>query len=233
MKLVIMQPYFMAYCGYWQLLNAADKFVVYDDVNYIKQGWINRNRLLVNNKPCFMTIPLADASPFKKIRDIELVNVKWREKILKTIKNTYAKSHFFHEVYPVIESIINYPVNNLADYVTNSIVEMADLLQIQTEIVRSSSVYMNEVLSAQDRVLDICKKESASIYINAPGGRALYAFEDFSAAGVELRFISCPVVEYKQVGEGFTPFLSIIDQLMFTGVEAVKANLDNYSLENS
>ncbi|WP_321848536.1 WbqC family protein [Pseudomonas paraveronii] len=233
MNLVIMQPYFMAYCGYWQLLNAADKFVVYDDVNYIKQGWINRNRLLVNNKPCFITLPLTDASPFKKINNIELVNANWREKILKTIKNTYAKSRYFHEVYPTLESIVIYSSNNLADYVTNSIVEMAKLLEIDTQIVRSSSVYMNDALSAQERVLDICKKESASVYINAAGGRALYSFEDFSKAGIELKFISCAVVEYKQSGDEFTPYLSIIDQLMSMGGEAVKSSLDNYSLERS
>ncbi|MFJ4133623.1 WbqC family protein [Pseudomonas cyclaminis] len=233
MKLVIMQPYFMAYCGYWQLLNSADKFVIYDDVNYIKQGWINRNRLLVNKKPCFMTLPLKDASPFKKIKNIELIDTNWREKILKTIKNTYAKSIYFHEVYPALESIINFSSNNLADYVANSIVEVAGLLQMDTQIVRSSSIYMNDMMSAQERVLDICKQESADIYINAPGGRALYSFKEFSNAGIELKFISCPMVEYKQNSDEFTPYLSIIDQLMSTGIEAVKSNLDNYSLESS
>jgi len=233
MKLVIMQPYFMPYIGYWQLLNAADKFIIYDDVNYIKQGWINRNRLLINKSPSFMTIPLSNASPFKKINTIEISDNNWREKMLKTIKNTYSRSEYYSEVFPIIERIILFPSNNLAVFVRNSIFEVAQLLDVKTEIINSSSVYGNEALTAQDRVLDICKKELADTYINAPGGRELYSFSDFADSKIQLNFISCKISEYKQGGGEFVPYLSIIDQFMYAGVDAVKSHLNNYSLENS
>lgn len=233
MKLAIMQPYFFPYIGYWQLINAADKFVIYDDVNYIKQGWINRNRLLINGAPNFLTIPLADASTFKKIHAIEILNCNWREKLLKTIRNTYARSDYFNEVFFVVEKVMLFPSNNLADFVRNSIFEIARLLNIDTEIVPSSRTYGNEVLAAQERVLDICKKEAANVYINAQGGRSLYSFSDFKNSNIQLNFIASKLSEYRQGGRGeFVPYLSIIDQLMHTGVDAVKFQLKNYTLES-
>ena len=109
MKLAIMQPYFFPYVGYWQLLNAVDRFVVYDDVNYIKGGWINRNRILINGKPSYITIPLNRASPNNLICDLTLqTSPVWRRKMIKSIENTYRKAPYFDEIFPTIEKSINY-----------------------------------------------------------------------------------------------------------------------------
>src|SRR5687768_13108726 len=101
MKLAIMQPYLFPYIGYFQLMHAADKFVVYDDVNYIKGGWVNRNRILVNGKPHMFTLPLKNAGSNIKINEIEVSGgelMKWREKFLRTLQQAYAKAPFKNDV---------------------------------------------------------------------------------------------------------------------------------------
>ena len=104
MKIAIMQPYFFPYLGYWQLMNIVDKFVIYDDVNYIKRGWINRNRILVEGKPFYIHVPVMKASQNKIINEMEVfVDSSLRKKELKTIELAYKKAPFFDSVYPLIK----------------------------------------------------------------------------------------------------------------------------------
>ena len=121
-KVGIMQPYFVPYIGYWQLLNAVDEYVIYDDVNYIKSGWINRNRILINGNPTYFNIPILGASSFKLINEISVnQNEKLIQKNLKTIKEAYKKAPFFNDVYPIIEKILTCEQTNLAKYIAYSI----------------------------------------------------------------------------------------------------------------
>ena len=101
MKIGIMQPYFLPYIGYWQLLNAVDKYVIYDDVNYIKGGWINRNRILINKEPKYFNVKLNGASPNKLINEVEVSNDNiWQKKLLKTIEENYKKAPFLKKFFP-------------------------------------------------------------------------------------------------------------------------------------
>lgn len=228
MKLGIMQPYFLPYIGYFQLIKAVDKYVIYDDVNYIKGGWINRNNILVNKNKNLFTIMLKDASSNKLINEIEICdNFK---KIKKTIEMNYKKAPFYDDVYLLLERIFSYDNKNLAKFIANSIVEISKYLNIDTEILISSEINKDNSLKAQDKVIDICKNLGANMYINAIGGQDLYNYDDFERNGITLNFIKTNEIKYKQFDNDFIPFLSIIDVLMFNSIEDVNKLLDDYEL---
>jgi hypothetical protein len=229
-----MQPYFFPYIGYWQLINAADLFVIYDDVNYIKGGWINRNRLLINGKATFITAPLQHASPHKRICDIALLpETAWRDKLVRAVENTYRRSPFFSETFPVIEELIRHDTDNLATYLAHQLRTLAAFMGIDTEFAISNRHYRNEALSGRARVLDICKIEGADIYLNLPGGQSLYDAETFRSHDLDLRFIAMRPMPYPQQASEFVPHLSIIDALMGAGPAAIRDHLDAFELITS
>lgn len=231
MKLAIMQPYFFPYIGYWQLIHAVDRIVIYDDVSYIKQGWINRNRILINGQPTYITLPLKQASSYKRICDTTTLSSPiWREKLIRSVGNTYRKAPFFSEVYPIIEKLIRYPTDNLSDYLVYQLQNFAEFLGIKTEFIATSRYYENSHLCGQERLLDICKREDASTYTNLQGGQELYDTETFSNRSIDLNFIVTHLMPYKQRGPGFVPYLSIIDMLMEIGRIEIKNHLDAFSL---
>lgn len=232
--IAIMQPYFFPYVGYWQLMHAVDRFVIYDDVNYIKGGWINRNRLLINGEPVYITVPLHKSSPYKRICDISLQpSPVWRDKLVKMVEIIYRKAPCFSEVFPVIEKLVNHDVGNLADYLAYQLKTLAAFMGIKAEFVVSSRSYENEYLSGQARILDICNREEASTYINPQGGQTLYDAQLFRSAGIDLRFIVMRPLPYKQRGVEFVPYLSIIDALMELGSVDIKRHLNTFDLITS
>ncbi len=233
MKLGIMQPYLFPYIGYFQLIQAVDKFVLYDDVNYINKGWINRNQILVNGKAHMFTIPLKEASQNKKINEIEVSDEKvWKEKLLKTLTMTYKNASMYSEVYPVVESILSFDKNNLSAFIHNSIVRLCQYMRIATTVIPTSTIYANQELKGQNRILDICDLEKAGMYINPTNGRSLYQQEEFLRKGIHLKFIQTRNVAYRQYSDTtFIPYLSIIDVLMFNNNEDLKRMLIEYDLD--
>lgn len=223
-----MQPYFFPYLGYFQLINAVDTFVLYNDVNYIKQGWINRNNILVNERKQYLTIPLVGASSFKHINDIAIAADL--SKIVKTLAQNYAKAPFFADVMPLLEEIFSCPSRNLSDFVCYSLKKVSGHIGIDTNFVESSSIGNDEGLRGQERLLDLCARFEAKTYINAIGGRELYSTEAFAAHGLDLFFIRMGDVSYRQFGKEFEPCLSIIDVMMFNSAEVISEMLLNYEL---
>lgn len=230
MKLGIMQPYFFPYLGYWQLINAVDKYVVYDDVSYIKGGWINRNNILLNGSKHLITLSLDGASSFRNINEIEITkDVKLIEKILKTIKTAYAKSPYYIKVMPIIENLIN-SNTNIAMLNFNSIIEINKYLGIQTEILLSSHIEKDNSLKAQDKVIHINEILGADTYYNAIGGQELYSKRKFEEKGINLKFLKMGDICYKQFKNEFVSYLSIIDVLMFNDAKTIMDFLNNYTL---
>ena len=167
MKLAIMQPYIFPYIGYFQLIKAVDKFVLYDDVNFINRGWINRNRILVNGTDSMFTIPLKDASQNKLINEIDVNwDDNWKSKFLKTIEQSYKKAPFYENVLPIIKKTIDVQEVQFSKIVENNLRLTCDYLDIRTEVISSSTVYQNTDKKAQKRILDICLQEKANHYIN-------------------------------------------------------------------
>jgi hypothetical protein len=230
-KLAIMQPYFFPYIGYWQLINAVKRFVIYDDVNYIKGGWIKRNRILINGEPTYITVPLQQSSSYKRICDIAVASSPvWCDKLLRSVENTYRKAPFFAEVYPVIEKLIRYEADNLSNYLAHQLQTLAAFLGIKTEFVATSRCYENDHLSGQTRILDICKREGGTAYINPQGGQTLYDIKTFRSAGIDLFFLVMRPLPYKQRATGFIPYLSIVDALMEIGTVEIMHHLDAFDL---
>lgn len=234
MTLAIMQPYFLPYIGYFQLVKAADKFVAYDDVNFIKQGWINRNNILLNGEPFLFTIPLENASSFSTINSTRL-NPKfypvWREKFVRTVAQNYKKAPHFGEVIGLLDNILKTECETISELAFNSIRSVADYLGLSTTFEPTSARYQNAELKGQERILDICKKEQADHYINPIGGQELYSKAAFEAAGIKLNFIKQKPVVYEQFNKDkFVPWLSILDVLMFNGISGTRALLDEYEL---
>ncbi len=229
MRLGIMQPYFLPYIGYWQLINAADKYVIYDDVQFIKGGWINRNNILLNGRKHLINLLLSGASTNKLINEI---NVQENQnKLIKTIELTYKKALMFDKVFPLFIKIMEYEDKNLARYIGNSIVELSKYLSIETEFIYSSTLEKDNNLKAQDKVIHICKLLNANQYINAIGGAELYSKETFSNNGIELSFLEAEIVPYKQFNYEYVPYLSILDILMFNNKDKVSSILDKYKLQ--
>lgn len=231
MKLAVMQPYLFPYIGYFQLLNAVDKFVVFDDVNFIKKGWINRNNILVNRQKYLFTIPVKDASQNKLINEIQIAEGDWQEKFLKTIAQSYKKAEFFDETFGLIEKIVRSGELYIAKLILRSLLILKDALKINTEIVPTSEIYNNRELKAQNRILDICKREKAGEYVNPSGGIELYDRQFFAENGVKLFFLRTQPFAYRQFNEEFVPHLSIIDVLMFNGTSGTSQLLSRYVLE--
>jgi hypothetical protein len=234
MKLAVMQPYLFPYIGYFQLINSVDKFVFYDDVNFIKQGWINRNSILVGGKALLFTVPLENQSSFKKINETFLskkIYPSWADTLLKTIEQNYKKAPFFNEVYPLLKRVFQAENQSIASLAVFSIKSVADYVGITTELIDSSMKYNNHDLSSQARVLDICRQEKASQYINLSGGMTLYSKSDFLEKGIELQFIQSEKIAYAQFNDNFVSNLSIIDILMFNDVSKIKDFLNHYNLQ--
>jgi hypothetical protein len=231
MKLGIMQPYIFPYVGYFQLINAVDKFVIYDDVNFINKGWINRNRILNNGKDSLFSVPLREASQNKLINEIEVNwDEAWKSKFLKTLEQCYKKAPFYQEVLPIIEQTISLDNEVISKVIENNLRLICYYLEIKTEIISSSDIYKNTHLKAQERILDICLQEKATQYINPIGGLELYNKEFFEAKKIKMDFIKSSSIEYKQYKNEFIPWLSMIDVLMFNSKEQIKEFLDNYEL---
>tara|TARA_R110000851_G_scaffold331492_1_gene505691 strand:+ start:4461 stop:5162 length:702 start_codon:yes stop_codon:yes gene_type:complete len=232
MKVAIMQPYFFPYIGYFQLINSVDKFIIYDNIQYTKKGWINRNKILVNSSDKIITLPIKKDSDYLDIKERVLANIWEQEKIkmLNLIKSSYKKSPYFNKVYPVISSIFEVPNTNLFEFLLNSLHLLNSYLKIKTKITISSDINIDHSLKSTDKVIAICKEFNTTTYINAIGGQKLYNVKDFKNEGIDLKFIKSSPLTYKQYDNEFIPWLSIIDVLMFNKKQDIIKQLNNYTL---
>ncbi len=226
MKLAIMQPYFFPYIGYWQLIYAVDTFIIYDDVNFINKGYVNRNFILVNDCEHLFTLELVGASQNKKILEIQVGGN--REKLLKTIVFTYRKAPYFEIVFPLLERILLNPEKNLAEFIGFSLLEISNYLNLDTQFIYSSRIDKNESLKGEKKIIDICKQIKSTQYINTIGGQKLYTKKSFLQHGIELCFMKSKPIEYQQFKDQFIPHLSIIDVLMFNDKTEVQKYLTQF-----
>ena len=231
MKVGIMQPYFFPYIGYWQMMNAVDRYVIYDDVNYINRGWINRNRILVNGEAQYCNLRLSKASQNKLINEIQLANDrKARNDLLSTVRHAYGKAPEFEHAYPLIERILGLEEDNLARFLQIHMEWIAEYLGIQTEFVLSSELKKDSGLRGEEKILHICKLLGADTYVNAIGGQELYSKERFREENIDLRFLKTGGIEYTQFKNTFVSNLSIIDVMMFNSKSRIQELLREYEL---
>lgn len=231
MKLAIMQPYFLPYIGYFQLIAAADVFLIYDNIKYTKKGWINRNRMLLNGTDAMFSVSLKKDSDSLDVVERELSADFNREKLLNQFKGAYASAPYFTQTFPLLERIVRNKENNLFRFIQRSIIDLCEHLDINTEIRISSQIDINHDLKNQDKVLALCEATGASTYYNAIGGMELYSADDFRSRGIDLKFIKSKPFTYTQLGNEFVPWLSITDVLMFNPLDTVREYIfNNYEL---
>ena len=228
MRLGIMQPYFFPYLGYWQLLANVDKYVVYDDVTYIKGGWINRNNFLINGQKNLLTMRLEKANSYTLIKDITIKDDF--VKFLKTIEMSYKKAPFFEDIFRLLKDICQCPDKKLGQFLFNSHIKICEYLGIDTELILSSSFDKHTELKGKDKVISICKQLGADEYINAIGGQELYDKKEFAENGIRLNFLQANLREYRQLKNEFVAGLSIIDIMMFNSKEEIKEMLNDFNL---
>ena len=221
-----MQPYFFPYIGYFQLIGSVDLFIIYDNIKYTKKGWINRNRFLRNGADFVFTIPLRKDSDLLDVKDRAVAADFDRSKLINQLREAYRRAPHFYEGFPVVERSVMSARENLFEYIHGSVVEVCRYLGIGTRIVASSSIAIDPMLKAEERVLALCKTAGASGYVNAIGGQKLYSRKEFEAQGVELKFLKSHAITYPQFGDPFVPSLSIIDVMMFNPVARIREFLE-------
>ena len=231
MKLGIMQPYFFPYIGYWQLMNYVDTYVVYDDVNFIKGGWINRNRILLNGQIRYVNLPMKGISPNKRILEVTVNDSKKEiEHTLNVIKEAYKKAPYFADTFQLINEVFKSEETSASGFIFDSFRVICKYLGITTKLVLSSDISKEASLSGENRVIDICEKLGADEYINPIGGLNLYDWKHFKSKNIELAFIRMKDIEYPQFGSEFVPNLSVIDAMMFNSRENVRKMLNEYNI---
>lgn len=249
MKLAVMQPYYFPYIGAYQLVNAVDKYIIYGDFNFRNDGWFHRNRLLEKGKaPLYFNVRLLSSSYKKKFAEIEVDPTSgWRNKLMRTIEQNYRRAKFYETIIEEIRNIVMADFQYLSDFNANTMIRISQFLDIKTSIIhpytRTEEIenlldeeydFSNGIENIVDkktaRILEICKQEKASEYINPIGGTSLYSKETFSKHGIDLFFLQTANIQYKQLSDLFEPNLSIIDVLMNCGKEQTSAFLDCYIL---
>ena len=231
-RLAIMQPYLFPYLGYFHLVQASDLFVFYDDVNFIKGGWINRNRILSQGKDLLFSVPLCGASQNKLISEVEVLpDFKWRTKFFRQLQQSYGRAPHFEAAMHLVHEVFNEDYGCIRDLAANSITAVMDYLGFDFEHCFSSDISPNtREIGRAERLVAITKALGCEAYVNLPSGQALYSKEYFASQGVRLSFVESELSPYKQGGRPFVPGLSIIDVLMFNSKPEVGALLQDYRL---
>lgn len=232
MKIAIMQPYIFPYIGYFQLINCVDLFVVYDDAQFIKSGWINRNNILLNNKAHLFTFSVKNDSFHLNInqRQLSLKFMFEKDKFIKKLHACYNKAPNFNEVICLVEQIFDNKTTSLALFLTLQLKLICSFLDINTEIILSSEIPKDSSLKREEVLIEICNKVGANQYINSIGGETLYTKEYFSKHQITLSFLRTKPIVYPQFTEEHVSFLSIIDVMMFNSKEKIKKILNEYEL---
>jgi hypothetical protein len=223
----IMQPYLLPYIGYFQLIACSDIFVA----QYIKRGWINRNRILLNGGPDWITLPVAYADHSLSIRERRYTQPEHHvPKMLRRVEAAYRAAPFFDVTFPFLEDALSLDESNVAAFNLSVLKCLTARVGIRTPIVVSSSLGVGQELRGQDMVIAKCGRVGATRYVNPIGGTSLYDKRCFADAGITLNFLKSTVSPYQQFGQTPVPFLSIVDVLMFNDEPAISRMLTEFEL---
>lgn len=242
----IMQPYFFPYLGYFHLIHAVDVFVLYDRVQFIKKGWVNRNRVLQpqTGTDIYFRAQAFNLSSNATIAEVGLdTDSRWKQKLLKDLHHLYRRALFFEETMSLLETIFKPKLSTLSAFNALSIRTVAQHLGIQTQIIDNpQDMVAREPIFSQPhafpqmdnkhaRIVQFCLSEGFTKYINPIGGMDLYKREVFLGAGLDLGFVKSVTPTYPQLHGGtFVPYLSILDTLMHLGAQQTGGLLDQYEV---
>ncbi len=220
MRVVILQPSFLPWKGYFHQVNSADIFVFYDDVQYDKNGWRNRNKIKTCQGTQWITVPILTKGRFgQAIRDVEINNrIKWGKKIWNSISMNYNKSPYFSEYVTFFEETLLSEWSFVCELDIFLIQKISEFLGIKTEFVRSSD--LNIVGDRMERIINICKHFSADHYLTGPSAVSYNVNEIFEENNIKLEYQSYIYPEYPQQYGKFVGDVSIIDLLFNCGASS-------------
>ena len=229
--IAVMQPYLFPYLGYYQLAYHVEEFVFFDDVNYIKKGYINRNNILLDGVAHRFTLPVLSASQNRLIKEHEFVaDLK---DAVDLIRRAYRKAPHFDAVFPLICGVLEGRDRTVSVLAARSIISVFDYLCLAKRFSFSSSIEKASEAKGVEKIIEICRSRGANRYTNAIGGKELYCGSDFANKGIELEFIRMFSVKYDQAQKEFVPYLSMIDVLMHCSKNRVRELLSSYEAQTS
>lgn len=218
----------MPYIGYFQLMAAVDKYVIFDDVNYIKRGWSARNNILVNGQKHLFNIAVEGGSQNNLYTQVVVTDDF--SKLRKTLEMSYKKAPYYYETMELLDRVFSFDDRRFNYFIRNSFGTINEYLEIKTEMLLSSELSNNKNLKGKDKILDICLLLGASDYYNTIGGQGLYDCKKFASNGIKLVFVNPTLKPYPQISKEFYPGLSIIDVIMMNPKENIKELLNLFSI---
>jgi hypothetical protein len=222
-RVALMQPYFLPYLGYFQLIAASDCFVVYDNVQFIKNGWIERNRYLLEGEAKWFGVPLAKGSHSQMIMERQVSAHFDMASLINKLAFAYRKAPHVERTLTWLEALLKLPAQNIAELNELALRSCCSLLKLNTPIIRASEWAPSSHSRGQDRVIEVIKSVGGTSYLNPAAGGSLYEADDFAQAGYALELLKPSLPVYAQHNKPFVPALSILDALMFNEVETVSA----------
>lgn len=233
MKLAIMQPYFFPYIGYFSLIKNTDKFISFDPVQYIKKGWMNRNRILKPNEGWqYIIAPVKTHGRDTLIKDIQVIDGdEWKSKIINQLDHYKKRAPYYNEVIRVLEACFNHSDTSLSKLNSLYLSLICSYLNIPFNFQMYSDLDIDvssSVTAADEWALRISESLAASEYVNPPGGVSFFNKKKYSDSNIKLKFLKIKDVTYSQRRNQFEPGLSIVDVMMFNSPEEIVKMLDQY-----
>lgn len=236
MKVAVMQPYFFPYSGYFSLIHSVEHFMFFDDVQYIKKSWMSRNRLLnIEKEEAYFIRPTLIKPDYKALyTTVKLNNTdNWKIKIIEQLNGYKYKAPFFNQIKKLIEEILENDYEHLTTFNINSTIAISKALGFTTKFDKYTdhNFWFEEKPNEGDWGRVIAKEIGATQYINSPGGESFILPEKFTELGMKLGFIQPQLRQYNQLTKAFLPGLSIIDVLLFNGIEETAAMISEYEIK--
>ncbi|TYA56639.1 WbqC family protein [Formosa maritima] len=235
MKVAIMQPYFMPYLGYIAIINYVDEFILFDTPQFIRHGWIERNKVLkLDGDTMYIKVPLVKHARNTTIENVIINNnLSWKHKIISQLDHYKKRAPYYKNVIALLHEIFDEEYSSIVSLNYKSLQILCRYLGIITPISIWSEmkVEIDEVKAPDEWALHICKALKYDTYVNLPGGRSFFDVQKYEREGISLSFLELEPTQYKQFSNVFVPFLSIIDVLMFNDVSQVKEMLKNFNLK--
>lgn len=234
MKIAIMQPYFFPYIGYFSLIKNTEYFVFFDTPQYIRKGWINRNRIIgANGEAAFFTVPIEKTRRETPINEVNISShTDWRNKILGQL-NIYKKAPYYKQVIELVKDVTSLQTSSISELAINSVVKTCEYLQmnIKYDVFSNLNLKLPEINAPDEWALYIAKELGYDTYINPPGGKSFFNRDKYLKENIDLQFLTQEIIAYNQKKEKFVPALSIIDVMMFCNTDEIQRMFHRYKIE--
>jgi len=219
MRVVILQPSYIPWLGFFEQMYKSDVFVFYDDVQYTKNDWRNRNRIKTSNGVLWLTVPVTVTRLLMSIREAKIADEKWKKKHLLSLSTNYAKAPFYSLIYPVLEEVINQDWVFLSDLVIALIHHINKMMHIKREVYLSSQLGIRGQRS--ERLLKVCQFFGADLYLSGASAINYLNVEIFARNNIKVEFQDYKHPVYSQLWGDFVPYLSVVDLLFNHGPDSL------------